>query len=401
MRIGNIKLRFTRDSDEQRTLGKSTIPASILAAYPGPGVTPANALCIADAYACIRALSDAAASLPLIAYRRRRDGSRERYSGLIADLLDRPAPATSQANLIGQTVAHLNTWGNAYVGKWRNDGGRIVQLALLPPDRVTVELKAGVPRYTFTGYQGAQSEHGADEILHIKAMSTDGLVGLSPVRQCRIALALNTNLTEHANRFFENDARPGGILKVPAGAGSEGVQHMREMWQAGHSRLETAHKVAVMTGDLEWIPVSMPLDDAQFLEQRQLSATETARIFRVPPWVIGAATGDELTYSNVTNQAEYFVKFSLAPWLVLIEQAFTADRDLSARSVYVEFLLDTLLRADHMTRAQVYEKALDPVTGWMTRAEVRRLENLDPQEDEIAARPPAVAIPTNGGTQNE
>jgi HK97 family phage portal protein len=397
-----IKLRFTRD--EERTLPKSTVPQSILAAYPGPGVTPDNALTIADAYACVRALSDAAASLPLIAYRRRQDGSRERYSGLLPDLLDRPAPATSQANLIGQAVAHLNTWGNAYIGKWRDENGRIVQLACLPPDRVIVELRAGTPVYTYTNYQGAQSQHGTDEIVHVKALSTDGLVGLSPVRQARVALALSANLTEHGNRFFENDARPGGILQVPATMGDDATEDLQARWDSRHRGLETAHNVAVLTGDVNWIPVSMPLKDAQFLENRQLSATEVARIFRVPPWVIGAATGDELTYSNVTNQAEYFVKFSLIPHLTVIEQAITNDPDLSPRSVFVEFLLDALLRGDAATRAQVYEKALNPVTGWMTRAEVRKLENLDPTEDEapvVVTPPPAAAAPTNGGTTSE
>jgi len=132
----------------------------------------------------------------------------------------------------------------------------------------------------------------------------------------------------------------------------------------------------VMAGEVEFLPISMPADDAQFLEQRKLSATEIARVFRVPPWMIGADAGSSMTYANVEQQALAFVTYSLRPWLILIEQALAADPDLCPPGVYVEFLLDALLRADSATRSEVYARALDPITGWMSREEVRRLENL-------------------------
>ena len=150
----------------------------------------------------------------------------------------------------------------------------------------------------------------------------------------------------------------------------------------------------------------MPLDDAQFLEQRKLSAVEVARIFRVPPWIVGADSGDSMTYANVEQQGLHFVTYSLRPWLVVIEQALTADRDLFTPNSYCEFLLDALLRADSLTRAQVYEKALDPITGYMSRQEVRALENLPPEnapaeitpEQLIAAaeRPAPAVVNGNG-----
>ena len=140
--------------------------------------------------------------------------------------------------------------------------------------------------------------------------------------------------------------------------------------------MANAHRVAVMAGEVEFLPISMPADDAQFLEQRKLSATEVARIFRVPPWMIGADAGSSMTYANVESQALAFVSYSLRPQLVLVEQALTADPDLFPAGVYAEFLLDGILRADSSTRSEVYARALDPVTGWMSRQEVRKLENL-------------------------
>jgi HK97 family phage portal protein len=374
--------RTRGDHAEQRTLTRSSVPGAMLRDTPGATtVTASNALNIADAYACVRALSDAAASLPLIAYRRTPTG-RERLDNHTAELLRSPAPATTQSGLIGQLVAHLNLYGNAYLGKFRNPEGVVDQLALLHPDRVTPELKAGRPIYTVTGSKGERSVHGPDDVIHVKALTTDGLVGLSPVKQCRTALGLSADLTDHAARFFANDARPGGLIKVgDGGGGAAALERISEVWSAGHGGARNAHRTAVVTGDVTFEPVGMPMDDAQFLEQRKLSATEIARIFRVPPYMIGAESGASMTYSNVEQESLHFVTYSLRPWLVAIEQAFSADRDLFMERTYCEFLLDALLRADSKTRADVYALALDPERGWMTRAEVRRLENLEPESE--------------------
>lgn len=369
-----------RGDAEERALTRETMPAAMLTAAPGPAVTAQNALGVADAYACVRVLADAAASLPLIVYRRTATG-RERMGGRSAELLQRPSPATTQAGLIGQMVAHLNLYGNAYLGKFRDPDGRVEQLALLAPERVLPAVKAGRPLYTVTGPKGERSMHGPADVIHVRALTTDGILGLSPVGQCRVALGLSQQLAEHAARFFENDARPAGVLKVNQFGGSDAqVEALRSGFDARHRGTANAHRIAVLTGEVDFLPLSMPLDDAQFLEQRRLSGTEVARCFRVPPWMIGADTGSSMTYANVEQQALAFVTYSLRPWLVLIEQALSADEDLFAGPHYCEFLLDAILRADSATRAQVYTAALDPTTGWMTREEVRRLENLEPED---------------------
>ncbi len=345
----------------------------------GHPVTPSNALAVADVFACVRCLSDAAASIPLVPYRKTATG-RTRVGGALSDLLRAPAPATTQANLIGQIVSHLALFGNSYVGKFRDAEGKIEQLALLHPDRVTPELRAGRPVYTVNDGRGRRSEHSVEDIIHIRALSTDGLVGLSPVRQCRVALGLSQSLAEHAAQFFENGARPTGILKVGTGNG-EALEHIQAAWTQKQAGTRNAHKIAVVSGDVDFTAITGPLDDLQFVEQRHLSTAEIARIFRVPPWMVGASSGDSLTYSNVEQQALAFVTYSLRPYLVLVEQAISEDTDLCRGSLYVEFLLDALLRADSKTRADVYTAALAPDTGWMTRQEVRRLENLDPEPD--------------------
>jgi len=374
-----------RSRQEQRSLGAQNVPGVMLGTLPdgGRSVTPETAMRIADVFACVRVLADSAASVPLHLYRRTDVGRERVTSGRAAQLLDRPAPATSQANLVGQLVAHMNVHGEAFVGKFK-DGGQVAQLALLDPRRVQVELAAGEPVYTVTGPKGEQSRHGADDVLHVRAMGTDGLRGLSPIRQCAVAMRVAQGGGDFMDSYIAHGARPSGVLKVGAG-GREGANELREGFSAQHAGAKNMHRVAVMAGDVEWVPISPTLEDLEWVEQRKLSTAEVARIFRVPPRMIGAATADPQTYANVESAMVEFVTYSLRPQLVLVEQAISNDRDLCRSGQYVEFLIDALLRADSATRAQVYTAALDPETGWMSRDEVRQLENLPAERREAAA----------------
>jgi HK97 family phage portal protein len=373
-------MRLFRRKVEERTIpsGGPTWPTDGWA--PFAPASPTGALEIADVFACVRALSDAAASIPLIAYRRTTSGRQRLTSGKLYDLLERPAPATTQASLVGQMVAHLNLFGNAFLGKFKDADGRLEQLGLLQPDRVTVKQVAGEPRYTVSDPKtGQETYHGSDDIVHVKAMTTDGLVGLSPIQQCKLAVSLSQGLGEFSEAFIRNGARPSGFIKLPGGGDKGQLQGLQEDLAHRHGGARNAHKVAIITGDVEWTAMTGPLDDLQFVQQRHLSTQEICRIFRVPPWMVGGETGASQTYSNVEQQALMFVTYSLRPWLVMIEQRISSDPDLCSERQYVEFLVDALLRADSKTRAEVYALALDPLQGWMNRDEVRRLENLEPE----------------------
>lgn len=208
----------------------------------------------------------------------------------------------------------------------------------------------------------------------------------------RTALLLNSAVREASTALFANNARPSGILTLPAGAKKDQVETVKDTWRARHEGAR-AGGIAVVTGEVTFSAIAMPADDAEFVAARKLSATEIARAFRLPPWMIGAEDGGSMTYSNVEQQMLAFVMYSLRPWLTAIEQALTADRDLFNSSTFCEFLIDGLLRADSRTRAEVYKLALDPATGWMRRDEVRRLENLEP---ETAAQIPRIQVSANG-----
>jgi len=379
---------FTRSSKvEDRALTRATIAPAMPLAWPlsDAEITPDAAMRVSDVFACVRCLADSAAMLPLVAYARTPDGGRERFNGRLADLLQRPAPGTTTASFVGTLVAHLNLFGDGFVAKYRDARGTVAQLGLLHPSTVQARIVAGEPRYTLMRSAGV-SEHGVEDILHVRALSVDGITGLSPIGQARQALGLSRALSGHADAFARNAGRPGGILAIK-GFHREDVDGevdvQADLKTAFQDKFvgENSGRVMVVSGDsLEYQQLGLSLVDAQFIEQRRLSTAEIARVFRVPPWMVGAPSGDSMTYSNTESQASAFVKFSLAPWPALIEQAISADSDLSPTPVFAEFLLDGLLRADTATRALVYEKALDPDRGWMSRAEVRRLENLPAEE---------------------
>lgn len=365
---------------EDRSLAAPTIePTFTFNTGTAPlDVTSSNVLRVSDAYACVRLLADSVASLPLHAYRRTPAGRvRAGDTARIVNLLSRPSPGSTGVDLISQIMVHLNLYGDAFIGKYRADG-EIVQLGLIPPGSVEVELRGQRVVYALNTARG-QTEHGVEDVVHLKGMSLDGLRGLSPVEQCRVALGLSSSLQASARAFTEQGSRPSGILSAPS-ANLETIGNIAEAWHHRHGGTRNMHKVAVVSGDVSFTPLGFSQDDAQFLGQRELSAREVARIFRVPAWAIDAPTGDSLTYSNTLEQNRSLVTHSLRPWLVRIERAISNDTDLCPGGTYVQFELDGLLRADAKTRAEQYEKALNPETGWLRRDEVRELEDLPPEE---------------------
>jgi HK97 family phage portal protein len=346
--------------------------------------TPYNALRISDAYACIRVLADTVATLPIRAYR---DTGQGQVSvgpdARISRLLERPSPGSTSADLFSQVMTHLNTHGNAYVGKFRGADGEIVSLSLLPPDQVNVVLRGQTIGYVVWLPNQDTTEFGLSDILHIKGLSSDGLVGLSPVTCARLALTLSSNLQEASRQYFLNGSRPSGILTVQGPQSDFTIEQVKERWDARQTGTTNLHRIAVLSGQAAFTPVSFSADDSQFLEQRELSAREVARIFRVPSKMIDAEPRTSRSYANVTQENLHFVQHSLRPWLVRIERAFAADADLCPGGTYIQFSTDGLLRGDPDLRSQIYERALGSTTagqpGWMTRAEVRQLEDLPPE----------------------
>lgn len=363
----------------------------------GVSVSPDAALCHADVYASIRALADGVASLPLRTYKGNGDQRKLITSSLAAKLLAAPAPGVTTQALLGTTVAHLNGWGNAYWAKYRSTGSsQIVQLQPIHPSRVTVTRDAaGEPVFDVRAGRGSSFAGMLTrrDLIHFKALSFDGLVGASPLRQCREAIGLGIATEEYAASYWSNSAHPSGILKSADMLTPEAQERLRAGWESMHQGNSQAGRVAVLEAGMEWQAIGIPMGDSQFVEQRKLSTSTIARVFSIPPWKIGGSSGDSMKYSTVEGDDLAFAKHSLKPWIVGIEQTLSSDEDLFEQGVDNGVFLDMqdLLRGDSGAQALYYGHAVD---RWMTSNEIRAEKGLPPIAggDELI-RP--LAAPTN------
>ena len=284
-------------------------------------------------------------------------------------------------------MTHLLLWGNAYSRIIRNGKGEAVGLYPLMPDRMTVgrdEKGRLYYEYMVSNDDAKTLKDGMVrlspyDVLHIPGLGFDGLVGYSPIAMAKNAIGLAIAAEEYGSKFYANGATPSGILEYP-GTVKE-PDKVRESWNAGFGGSSNAHKIAVLEEGMKYTPISISPNEAQFLETRKFQINEIARIFRVPPHMVGDL--EKSSFSNIEQQSLEFVKYTLEPWLVRWEQAMQRaliPQDDKSK-YFIKFNVDGLLRGDYQSRMQGYATARQ--NGWMSANDIRELENLDriPAED--------------------
>ena len=349
----------------------------------GITVSEDNALQLSAVYACVRVLSETLASLPLPVYRRLRPRGKERAVDhyLYRILHDRPNPDMSSVTFRETLQSHVALWGNAYAEIEPDQAGRPIALWPLMPDRTWPVRKDKVLRYiTRVGQEGQEVTLPAERVLHIPGLGFDGLRGYSPSALHRQAVGLGLAGEEFGARFFGSGARPSGVLEFEGKFPDQQAREaFREQFAQVQQGLGNAHRTAVLEAGMKWHQTSIPPDDAQFLETRQFQVREIARIFRVPPHLIGDL--ENATFSNIEHQGLEFVVYTLRPWLVKWEQAMNQSL-LSVpeqREVFAEFAVEGLLRGDIQARYTAY--AVGRQNGWLSADDVRDLENMNPLPD--------------------
>lgn len=216
------------------------------------------------------------------------------------------------------------------------------------------------------------------EVLHIAGLGFDGLVGYSPIAMAKNAIGLAIAAEEYGSKFYVNGASPSGVLEHPGTL--KDPSKVRDSWNAAFAGSGNSHRVAVLEEGLKYTPISISPNEAQFLETRKFQIDEIARIFRVPPHMVGDL--EKSSFSNIEQQSLEFVKYTLEPWIVRWEQSIS--RSLLSRneksSYFVKFNVDGLLRGDYASRMSGYATARQ--NGWMSANDIRELENLDRISDE-------------------
>lgn len=346
--------------------------------YAGKHVTEANAMQTVTVFACVRILAESVAGLPLIVYRRRGDGKERASAHSLYRLLhDTPNPEMTSFEFRETLTGHLCLWGNAYAEIERDNAGRVLALWPLRPDRMHLKHEGSGLAYSYNLGAGGFVRLAPESVLHLRGLSGDGLIGMSPIRQAKEAIGLSAAMEEFGARLFGQGGRPLGVLEHPGRLSEQGEKLLRESWQKEHGGLSNAHRVAILQEGMAWKPIGIPPDEAQFLDSRRYQVSEIARMYRIPLHLLGAEDKAS-TYASVEQFAIQFVVHTLRPWLVRWEQAI--KRALIPETDYfAEFLLDGLLRGDSVSRYQAY--ATGRQWGWLSADDIRRLENMNPLPD--------------------
>ncbi|MGP9632770.1 phage portal protein [Halomonas sp. AOP43-A1-21] len=356
----------------------------------GVAVNPKSAEGISAVYAAVSAISESVASLPLDIYRRTDDGrEKARTHPLFKLLHSEPNPHQTALEFREMLQRHVLLRGNAYAEiKW-NAAGRIDSLKALHPDSVNVLITQDDKLvYEVTDRHGKRRRLLASEVLHLRYHSDDGLMGRTPIEVCRDTVGLALAERTHGERMFAQGTKLSGIIQTQPATTTQQARDIKSSWDAGHSGVANHGKTAVLPGGAEFKTVSMTLEDAEWIEARRMSVEEVARLFRVPPVLIGDLR--EANYSNAVELGRYFVTHTLRRHLVMWEQAINRALINDPVTFYAEHNVEGLLRGDSLKRSQFYERGISD--GWMLRSEVRRLENLptiDGIDDEEAQAPTA------------
>lgn len=314
-------LFHSRDKPKNSTAG-SAYRFYMGSSTAGKNVTERSAMQMTAVYSCVRVLSEAVAGLPLHVYKYRSDGSKQKATdNLLYFLLhDEPNPEMTSFVFRETLMTHLLLWGNAYAQIIRNGKGEVIALHPLMPNRMSVDRDSNGKLY-YKYYRGSDEAIRSKEyevilapgdVLHIPGLGFDGLVGYSPIAMAKNAIGLAIATEEFGAKFFANGAAPSGVLEHPGTI--KDPTKVREAWQSQFGGSSNSGKVAVLEEGMKYTPISISPEQAQFLETRKFQINEIARIFRVPPHMVGDL--EKSSFSNIEQQSLEFVKYTLEPWLV-------------------------------------------------------------------------------------
>ena len=376
------RLFRARDKPQNKTVG-SSFSFLIGGSTSGKSVTERSSMQMTAVYACVRILSEAIAGLPLHLYRYKEDGGKEHAvdTNLYRLLHDEPNPEMTSFVFRETLMTHLLLWGNAYAQIIRNGKGEVIALYPLMPNKMSVDRdEKGQLYYTYSrANEEAATMTGntvilkPSDVLHIPGLGFDGLVGYSPIAMAKNAIGMAIACEEFGAKFFANGAAPSGVLEHPGTI--KDPAKVRDSWNSTFGGSANSGKVAVLEEGMKYTPISISPEQAQFLETRKFQINEIARIFRVPPHMVGDL--EKSSFSNIEQQSLEFVKYTLEPWVVRWEQALSRAL-LSATekpTYFFKFNLEGLLRGDYQSRMTGYATARQ--NGWMSANDIRELENLD------------------------
>ena len=354
----------------------------------GISVNERTAMQTTAVYSCVRILAEAIASLPLHLYRYTDKGKERVFDHPLYHILhDEPNEEMTSFIFREVLMSHLLIWGNAYAQIIRDGRGQVLGLYPLLPDKMEVDrAENGELYYIYTRNTEENpnfKDYGRiclrrEDVLHIPGLGFDGLVGYSPIAMAKNAVGMTLACEEYGASFFANGATPGGVLEHP-GVLKDSAK-VRDSWHKVYGGSRNAGKVAVLEEGMKYQQIGIPPEEAQFLETRKFQINEIARMYRIPPHMVGDL--EKSSFSNIEQQSLEFVKYTLDPWVVRWEQALQKALLLpqEKNEYFIKLNVDGLLRGDYASRMNGY--AVGRQNGWLSANDIREMEDQNPIPEE-------------------
>jgi HK97 family phage portal protein len=374
--------RFIKSRDKPI---KNYLPGSVYEFFfgitsSGKTVNERTAMQTTAVYACVRILAETIASLPLHTYKYTKDGKEKATEHQLYYLLhDEPNPEMTSFVFRETLMSHLLLWGNAYAQIIRDGRGQVVALYPLLPDKMRADRST--PGELYYEYHSDKGVYilSKDDVLHIPGLGFDGLIGYSPIAMAKNAIGMAIATEEYGASFFANGANPGGVLEHPGVV--KDPKKIRDSWNQVYQGSSNAHRIAVLEEGMKFQQIGIPPEQAQFLETRKFQINEIARLFRIPPHMVGDL--EKSSFSNIEQQSLEFVKYTLDPWVIRWEMAMQKSLLLPSekRNHFIKFNVDGLLRGDYQSRMTGY--SIGRQNGWLSSNDIRELENMNPIPEEL------------------
>ena len=372
--IDRIKNVFVPQDNkaEQRSITYSTPFGT------GTNVSADTALTFTAVWSAIRLLTESVSSLPISVYKVENNGDRTEAvkENLYTLLKYKPNTYQNKITFFEKIMMDLCVNGNSYIYIERNRLARVTALYCMNYEDMTIIQK---DNKLFYENSETGEVYNSEDVLHFTGMTTDGIEGLSPIDQCKKAISWGMSIEEYGNTFFKNGAKLSGVLSTDRSLSETAIDRLRQSFNNTYSQLSGSNQTAILEEGLTFKPVGISPDQAQFLASRTFSIEEVARIWNIPPHMLGDLS--KSSFNNIEMQSQEFVTFTLLPYLTRIENEMNLKlfRTSDVGKLFVKFNVNGLLRGNLKDRSDYYTKMIN--TGVMSINEVRALEDLNKIED--------------------
>ena len=382
--------RFTKPAEEERAISFQSLFALgdgyTFTTNSGTYVTQDDSLKIGTVYACVRLIADTIASLPIDSFIRQ-DGVRLQYRPRPV-WLDAPDIGVTKDDHFQQVLVSLLLNGNSFTRIIRDEEGEVLALSVLNPQ--FTEVRRDNNGRLFYVYSARDRIEDVD-MIHIKDLCLPGeLRGKSRIDLVKENLGLARALEEFAARFFGQGSQTSGIIQFPGNLSREQAKNLVDAFEDGHKGLRRSHRPGILFGGATFEKTGVNPNESQFIESRQFAVEEIARVFRVPPSMIGVTTPGAQSYASVEANQLHFLQHTLTPYLSKVEAEYSV---LLAGRAFIRFTTAGLLRGDIAARNASYQQGL--MNGYLSVNDVRRLEDQSPIQGGDIYRVPLTNIDIN------